>query len=164
MMLAGPAIGGMASGKTAISSLRSASLSSLVVSVERPPGRPKISSIELQQKQYAGSYLESRHADLQEPKKLRTANREDDENAAGYDNRLEGEATSLGATGARGQDPEDGSGLQRPDGDQKHQDCRCRKFEGAPHFLRPTEQHLQAVWTTRGRPSRANGHRAIQSL
>src|ERR1700704_5690844 len=92
----------------------------------------------LKQKQDAGSDLESGHADLQEPKELHTANREDDENPAGYDNRSEGEATSLWATGCRGQDAEDGSGLQRPDGDQKHHDRRSRKFEGAPHFyVRP---------------------------
>ena len=38
VMLAGPAVSGIASGKTAISSLSSASLSSPVVRAERPPG------------------------------------------------------------------------------------------------------------------------------
>ena len=150
-MLAGPAISGMASGKTAISLLRSASISSPVVSAERPPGWAKINS--MQQEQDAGSNLERRHADLQELQKLRTANCEDDENSAGYRDGLDREPGSEAATDSRCKDSEDSCSLERADGDQKHHDCRSGKFDDPPHCSRSNPVSLRPVTSVTGRQS-----------
>jgi hypothetical protein len=54
----------------------------------------------LQQEEDARRYFETGHADLQELQKLRTANREDDENPTGYGNGLDREPSSHPATGS----------------------------------------------------------------
>ena len=134
-MLAGPAISGMASGKTAISLLRSASISSPVVSAERPPGTGENQFDRLQQEQDASGNLETGHADLQELYEPRTADCEYKEYPAGDGDALDRKPRPHAAAGSRRKDPEDGYGLERADGDQKHHDCRSGKLNNPPHLI-----------------------------
>src|SRR2546421_562461 len=115
VMLAGPAISGIASGKTA-DFITQLGLLLFTDGEGRETARAREDQLDrLQQEEDARGYFESGHADLQELQNLRPADREDDETSAAYGNRLKRQPRSHSATGSRRQRSEDRCGLERAD-------------------------------------------------